>query len=51
MPPCGGRLQATEHIGEAAVRSALTRDGQVHVLAPRAAAEFNRFGIGAVLRY
>jgi hypothetical protein len=50
-PACGAELQGTEHIGEAAIRSVLMRDGQVHVLARRAGAEFSRFGIGALLRY
>jgi hypothetical protein len=50
-PVCGAELTPTEHIGEAATRAALLRDGQVHVLAPGAAATFGRFGAGAVLRY
>ena len=50
-PACGAELQGTEHIGEAAIRSALMRDGQVHVLASRAAAKLGRFGTAALLRY
>jgi hypothetical protein len=50
-PACGTELRATEHIGEAAVRSVLLRDGQVHVLAPLAATTFAPFGVGALLRY
>jgi hypothetical protein len=33
------------------VRSVLLRNGQVHVLAPAAAATLQRFGAGALLRY
>lgn len=50
-PACGAELRATEHIGEAAVRSVLLRDGQVHMLAPLAAATFRPFSAGAILRY
>ena len=50
-PACGGELCATEHIGEAAIRSVLLRDGQVHILAPLAAAAFHPFGAGAFLRF
>ncbi len=50
-PACGGELCATEHIGEAAVRSTLLRDGQIHMLAPMAAATFRPFGAGALLRF
>lgn len=48
---CGGELCATEHIGEAVIRSVLLRDGQVHILAPQAAAAFQPFGAGALLRF
>ena len=50
-PSCGAELRATEHIGEAAVRSTLLRDGQVHILATRAAETFAPFGVGALLRF
>jgi hypothetical protein len=50
-PTCGAGLRPTEHVGEAAVRSVLLRNGQVHVLAPAAAATLQRFGAGALLRY
>jgi release factor family 10 len=50
-PVCGTELRPTEHVGEAAIRSTLLRDGQVHVLAPVAAATFRPFGAGAVLRF
>ncbi len=50
-PACGGELCATEHIGEAAIRSVLLRDGQVHILAPLTAATFRPFGAGALLRF
>lgn len=50
-PVCGAELRPTEHLGEAAVRSVLLRDGQVHALAQGAAASLRRFGAGAILRY
>jgi hypothetical protein len=50
-PVCGAELRPTEHVGEAAVRSVLLRDGQVHALAPGAGATLRRFGAGALLRY
>jgi hypothetical protein len=50
-PRCESDLRSTEHIGEAAIRSTLLGDGQVHVLAPGAAATFRPFGAGAVLRF
>jgi hypothetical protein len=50
-PVCGDELRPTEHLGEAAARSVLLRDGQVHALAPGAATTLQRFGAGAILRY
>lgn len=50
-PVCGRDLRPTEHVGEAAVRSVLLSDGQVHALAPGVAAALQPFGAGAILRY
>lgn len=50
-PTCGAELRPTEHVGEAAARAVLLTDGQVRVLATRAASDLRPFGAAAILRY
>ena len=50
-PVCEGELTTTQHLGEAAIRSALVHDGQVRILTPELSREFRSLGAGALLRF